>query len=53
MIEGKFNKILEEVCLLDCVYIRDSKLKIKDLLNQLIAKLERIFISLGLPDSGG
>ncbi len=46
MIEGKLNKILEEVCLLDQVYIRDSKLKIKDLLNQLIAKLgENIHIS--------
>ena len=41
-----FNKILEEVCLLDQIYIRDSKLKIKDLLNQLIAKLgENIHIS--------
>ena len=46
MIEGKLNKILEEVCLLDQIYIRDSKLKIKDLLNQLIAKLgENIHIS--------
>ena len=39
MVDGKLNKILEEICLLDQVYIRDSKLKISDLLNQLIAKL--------------
>ena len=31
--------MLEEVCLLDQVYIRDSKLKVRDLLNSLIAKL--------------
>ena len=29
MVDGKLNKILEEICLLDQVYIRDSKLKIK------------------------
>ena len=39
IVEGKLNKMLEEVCLLDQVYIRDSKLKVRDLLNSLIAKL--------------
>ena len=39
MVEGKLNKILEEVCLMDQVYIRDSKMKVRDLLNALIAKL--------------
>ena len=39
IVEGKLNKILEEVCLLEQVYIRDSKLKVRDLLNSLIAKL--------------
>ena len=27
IVEGKLNKMLEEVCLLDQVYIRDSKLR--------------------------
>ena len=46
IVEGKLNKMLEEVCLLDQVYIRDSKLKVRDLLNSLIAKLgENINIS--------
>ena len=39
MVEGKLNKILEEVCLMDQVYIRDSKMKVRDLLKALIAKL--------------
>ncbi|MGH7851612.1 MAG: translation elongation factor Ts [Thermodesulfobacteriota bacterium] len=37
--EGKIEKFYEEVCLLDQVYIRDSKLKINDLLQALIAKI--------------
>ncbi len=37
--EGKIEKFYEEVCLLDQVYIRDSKLKISDLLQALIAKI--------------
>ena len=45
IVEGKLNKMLEEVCLLDQVY-RDSKLKVRDLLNSLIAKLGEIQILL-------
>ena len=46
MVEGKLNKILEESCLLNQVYIRDSKLKVEDLLNDLVSKLgENIKIS--------
>lgn len=37
--EGKVEKFFEEVCLLDQVYIRDSKVKINDLLQALIAKV--------------
>ena len=46
MIEGKLNKRLEEVCLLNQIYIRDSKLKIEDLQNEIVSKLgENIKIS--------
>ena len=46
MIEGKLNKRLEEVSLLDQIYIRDSKLKIEDLQNEIVSKLgENIKIS--------
>ncbi|MBT6796068.1 elongation factor Ts [bacterium] len=46
MVLGKLNKILEESCLLNQVYIRDSKLKVEDLLNELVSKLgENIKIS--------
>jgi elongation factor Ts len=37
--EGKIEKFYEEVCLVDQVYIRDSKVKISDLLQALIAKI--------------
>ena len=37
--EGKIEKFYEEVCLIDQVYIRDTKLKINDLLQALIAKI--------------
>tara|TARA_B100000029_G_scaffold515749_1_gene624434 strand:+ start:62931 stop:63545 length:615 start_codon:yes stop_codon:yes gene_type:complete len=46
MIEGKLNKRLEESCLMNQVYIRDSKMKIEDLVNELVSKLgENIKIS--------
>ena len=46
MIEGKLNKRLEEVSLLDQIYIRDSKLKVEDLQNEIVSKLgENIKIS--------
>ena len=36
---SKIEKFYEEVCLVDQVYIRDTKLKINDLLQALIAKI--------------
>jgi elongation factor Ts len=39
IVEGKIEKFYEEVCLVDQVYIRDTKLKINDLLQALIAKI--------------
>jgi len=39
IIEGKLEKFFEEVCLLNQTYIRDSKLKIDDILQALIAKI--------------
>lgn len=37
--EGKIEKFYEEVCLLNQTYIRDTKLKIDDILQALIAKI--------------
>jgi elongation factor Ts len=39
IIQGKLGKFYEEICLLDQVYIRDDKLKIRDLVTQAIAKI--------------
>lgn len=39
MVDGKINKFYQEVCLLEQTYIKDDKLKIKDCLNSLIAKM--------------
>ena len=39
IVEGKLGKFFEEVCLLDQPYIRDDKLKIRDLITQLVAKM--------------
>lgn len=39
MVEGKIKKFYEEVCLLNQTYIRDSKLKMDDILQALIAKI--------------
>jgi len=36
---GKLGKFYEEVCLLDQVYIRDDKAKIKDVIAQAVAKI--------------
>ena len=36
---GKLGKFYEEVCLLDQPYIRDDKLKIRDLITQAVAKI--------------
>ncbi len=39
IVEGKLEKFFEEVCLLNQTHIRDSKVKINDLLQALIAKI--------------
>jgi elongation factor Ts len=39
IIQGKLGKFFEEVCLLDQPYIRDDKLKIRDLVAQAVAKI--------------
>lgn len=39
IVEGKLEKFYEEVCLLDQPFIKDSNVKVKDLLTNLIAKI--------------
>ena len=39
IVQGKINKFYEDVCLLEQTYIRDSKLKMNDILQSLIAKI--------------
>jgi len=39
IVEGRIQKFYEEVCLLEQAYIRDPKIKIKDLLGELAAKI--------------
>jgi len=39
IVEGKLGKFFEEFCLLDQVYIRDDKRKVRDLITQLVAKM--------------
>jgi elongation factor Ts len=39
IVVGKLGKFFEEICLLDQPYIRDDKLKVRDLLTQLVAKI--------------
>jgi len=39
IVEGQIEKWCGEVCLLEQIYVKDSKRKIKDLLNELIAQL--------------
>ena len=39
MVAGRINKFFEEICLLEQPYIRDPKIKIMDLVNNLIAKI--------------
>lgn len=46
IVEGKLAKTLEEICLINQVYIRDSKLTVEDLQNELLSKLgENIKVS--------
>ncbi|WP_085876060.1 translation elongation factor Ts [Peptoniphilus vaginalis] len=39
MVEGRLEKFYEEICLLDQDFIKDSDKKIRDILNELIAKI--------------
>ncbi len=39
IVQGKLGKFFEEVCLLDQPYIREDKIKVRDLITQLIAKM--------------
>ena len=39
IVDGKIEKYYEEICLLEQPYIRDSERKVKDLVDQMIAKL--------------
>ena len=39
IVQGKLGKFFEEVCLLDQPYIREDKIKVRDLLTQLVAKM--------------
>jgi len=46
IVEGKLAKTLEEICLINQVYIRDSQLTVEDLQNELLSKLgENIKVS--------
>jgi len=39
IVQGKLGKFFEEICLLDQPYIRDDKLKVRDLIAQAVAKI--------------
>lgn len=39
MVEGRLEKFFEEIVLLDQIFIKDSDLKVQDVLNNLIAKI--------------
>jgi elongation factor Ts len=39
IVTGKLSKFFEEVCLLEQPYIREDKIKVKDLITQLVAKM--------------
>ncbi len=39
ILEGKLEKFYEETCLLDQPFVKDPKIKVKDLLHSLIAKI--------------
>jgi elongation factor Ts len=46
ILDGKMEKFFEENCLLDQVYFKDESLKVRDLLNEAVAKIgEKIVIS--------
>jgi len=39
IVDGKVDKYLQEVCLLEQPFIKDDKIKIKDYLNQIVGKI--------------
>jgi elongation factor Ts len=39
IVSGKLSKFFEEVCLLDQPYIREDKIKVRDLITKLVAKM--------------
>ncbi len=39
IVQGKLSKFFEEACLLDQPYIREDKIKVKDLITKLVAKM--------------
>lgn len=39
IVQGKLGKFFEEVCLLDQPYIREDKIKVRDLITQAVAKI--------------
>jgi elongation factor Ts len=39
IVEGKLEKFYETACLLDQTFIKNDKIKIKDYLNELVAKI--------------
>jgi elongation factor Ts len=39
IVQGKLGKYFEEVCLLDQPYIREDKIKVRDLISRLVAKM--------------
>jgi elongation factor Ts len=39
IVQGKLGKFYEEVCLLDQPYIREDKIKVRDLVTQAVAKI--------------
>ena len=39
IVEGRIEKFLKEICLLDQPYVKDPDLTIRDLLNELVAKM--------------
>ena len=39
IVQGKLGKFFEEICLLDQPYIREDKLKVRDLISRLVAKM--------------
>jgi elongation factor Ts len=39
ILQGKLGKFFEEICLLDQPYIREDKIKVRDLITRLVAKM--------------